>query len=541
MEEPPGVFRVGDLDILLRPRSSTPRAPKGLQTVQSPRVPDFHVMPPHDYLPPLPPREPCVPSLAANVPFYHVPGPLADNRRNLRHAPPPGVAVEAARLSKKSTGLLCGPSTWTLSLQPTRAKGTLRWRFLAVLLLTASVSAAGGLILMLLTTLANQPIEVVTEFRLEPIVGESNEVVSVISGEFLFPRVDFVPEFHDTNSDAFKLMALQIKEKLDSLFYTSELSSCFNGSTVYAFRPSPNGEGLEVLCHLQLIITEQPMSEAEEPANRAGLAFLRGLRHHEGHMWLGKWIVDVQSIVFSGYAARGAFREHHSTAEVGWTSWGPWSVCGVGGVQTRSRKCALKNGTGVVLKSAEQCLQLGGGDLQIKDCTHSKTEAVVAVWRPPRPDRTDSEESSVRLCDECRPDEVCVALVGEPVPSCRASKDPADPTGCGGLCKINTEFCRQLDKDAFRCTDDSHCLESEWRCANKLCIPRSGRCDGHMNCYDHSDEYNCGCPRGQFRCASGECVLETLRCDGTDDCGDKSDEANCPNATTTTVSTTLNT
>jgi len=111
---------------------------------------------------------------------------------------------------------------------------------------------------------------------------------------------------------------------------------------------------MQVLCHLLLLVTEAPQSEADEPANRAGLAFLRGLFHHEGHMWLGSWAVDVQSIVFSGFAARGAFAERKAAtsnaavAEVGWTSWGPWSACGAGGVQSRGRRCALRNGTGEV-------------------------------------------------------------------------------------------------------------------------------------------------------------------------------------------------
>ena len=103
-----------------------------------------------------------------------------------------------------------------------------------------------------------------------------------------------------------------------------------------------------------------------------------------------------------------------------------------------------------VLRSADQCLQLGGGDLQIKDCRRSPQQAAVfSVWRPSQPPRPD-ETPELRLCDDCRAGEVCVALVGEQVPSCKAANDSADPTGCGGLCRINTEFCRQLDKDAFR-------------------------------------------------------------------------------------------
>lgn len=43
-----------------------------------------------------------------------------------------------------------------------------------------------------------------------------------------------------------------------------------------------------------------------------------------------------------------------------------------------------------------------------------------------------------------------------------------------------------------RCVDDSKCLEDEWQCGNQLCIPQSKRCDGHFNCYDHTDEHDCG-------------------------------------------------
>jgi len=42
------------------------------------------------------------------------------------------------------------------------------------------------------------------------------DVVSVISGEFLFPREEFSPDFQDTGSPAFKLMASQIENKVSS-------------------------------------------------------------------------------------------------------------------------------------------------------------------------------------------------------------------------------------------------------------------------------------------------------------------------------------
>lgn len=38
----------------------------------------------------------------------------------------------------------------------------------------------------------------------------------------------------------------------------------------------------------------------------------------------------------------------------------------------------------------------------------------------------------------------------------------------------------------------AECLHDEWQCSNGLCIPEQRRCDGHFNCYDMTDEYNCG-------------------------------------------------
>lgn len=38
---------------------------------------------------------------------------------------------------------------------------------------------------------------------------------------------------------------------------------------------------------------------------------------------------------------------------------------------------------------------------------------------------------------------------------------------------------------------EHYCLDDEWTCLNTLCIPLEKHCDGHMNCYDHSDEHNC--------------------------------------------------
>lgn len=168
----------------------------------------------------------------------------------------------------------------------------------------------------------------------------------------------------------------------------------------------------------------------------------------------------------------------------------------------------------------------------------SMTTLLVPVLVTERPTTTSSttvaSRREPRRCDECLPGEVCVALGEESVPRCHAVKDPLDPTGCGGHCKLNFEFCQRLDVDAFRCVDDSVCLPGEWRCGNQLCIPLVKRCDGHFNCYDHTDEHGCECNlQTHFQCGNKtSCLPNSKRCDGVVDCWDAADELNC----TTTVS-----
>ncbi|KAL6442613.1 hypothetical protein ACFW04_002622 [Cataglyphis niger] len=139
--------------------------------------------------------------------------------------------------------------------------------------------------------------------------------------------------------------------------------------------------------------------------------------------------------------------------------------------------------------------------------------------------------NATRYCDDCfEGEEVCVALVGEEVPICRSPHDREDPTGCAGFCIINKQKCHRLDVDAFRCVEIEHyCLDDEWTCSNTLCIPLNKRCDGHMNCYDHSDEYDCVCNlETHFQCGNEtSCLPLERRCDGKIDCWDATDEINC--------------
>lgn len=103
------------------------------------------------------------------------------------------------------------------------------------------------------------------------------------------------------------------------------------------------------------------------------------------------------------------------------------------------------------------------------------------------------------------------------------------------------------------------CSPSHFKCRSGRCVLASKRCDGHLDCDDHSDEDNCGetfqshrdeCFNSlmqqvkvcdlTFLCVSGcseralwecpgstVCIKASMICDGFPDCPQLVDETNC--------------
>ncbi|KAF5291761.1 hypothetical protein FQA39_LY14249 [Lamprigera yunnana] len=95
------------------------------------------------------------------------------------------------------------------------------------------------------------------------------------------------------------------------------------------------------------------------------------------------------------------------------------------------------------------------------------------------------------LC-QCENNEVCLKVIENELPRCEQIVDKKDPTGCGGLCKVNEEYCKRIQSFIYQCRSVTklNCSGQLFNCGNR-CIPMKMRCDGVINCSNKLDEKNC--------------------------------------------------
>ncbi|GBP20698.1 Low-density lipoprotein receptor-related protein [Eumeta japonica] len=149
-----------------------------------------------------------------------------------------------------------------------------------------------------------------------------------------------------------------------------------------------------------------------------------------------------------------------------------------------------------------------------------------------KPKEINNRDLTNKFCS-CQNDEVCMLQESTGTALCRKAIDIEDPTGCGGLCALETEACQVVDKSrgirVCRQLTPTICDSNQWRCRNGLCVSANARCDGIIQCYDRSDEMYCDCDlKRNFRCGHAtSCFPNTKLCDGVIDCWDGHDEVNC--------------
>ncbi|KAM3857457.1 atrial natriuretic peptide-converting enzyme [Diretmus argenteus] len=119
---------------------------------------------------------------------------------------------------------------------------------------------------------------------------------------------------------------------------------------------------------------------------------------------------------------------------------------------------------------------------------------------------------------------------------CRSSKEKCESVlGIVGLQWPEDSDCSQFPEERGNTTcllpEDGvdECSPSHFKCRSGRCVLATKRCDGHLDCDDHSDEDNCGCSeRALWECPGSKvCIKASMICDGFPDCPLLVDETNC--------------
>ncbi|XP_053715831.1 atrial natriuretic peptide-converting enzyme isoform X1 [Synchiropus splendidus] len=134
----------------------------------------------------------------------------------------------------------------------------------------------------------------------------------------------------------------------------------------------------------------------------------------------------------------------------------------------------------------------------------------------------------------------CDPVTFQRVPPCRSmcrnAKEKCESVlGIVGLQWPDDSDCNQFPEEGANVTcllpvaGVDECSPSHFKCRSGRCVLANKRCDGHLDCDDHSDEDNCGCvERALWECPGSKvCIKPTMICDGFPDCPQLVDEANC--------------